>query len=331
MMMDRNREARRAAAMTNGLPRRRHRTTTGGSLRESPEDESPMELQDTAARLRDRTVKKERDREIRDRDRDRDRERERLNRSKRRRGDKYMHGSNRDDGGGVGVDDSSEDSVNDEDEEEDDGLVRYVPPSNPVPMLSTSAASTLTSHRKSYPPPNKVIRVAPTWKAPDEMIGVSIPRKARSASTKRGHDCWSSAAGGHDVNNRQASASPVRSTMTAAVAAAAAVTIPSPSPVPVPVPPMSPSSSNVSIKKKIVNGGLKQRPPKSTTTKTCSPSIQDEIEIEVAEVLYGLMRQSQAPSKQDGMSNDSAKLDSRSIADSKSRVSSPVPNSPSIQ
>lgn len=37
-MMDRNREARRAAAMTNGLPRRRHRTTTGGggSLRESP-------------------------------------------------------------------------------------------------------------------------------------------------------------------------------------------------------------------------------------------------------------------------------------------------------
>lgn len=139
-----------------------------------------MELQDTAARLRDRTVKKERDREIRDRDRDRDRERERLNRSKRRRGDKYMHGSNRGDGGGVGVDDSSEDSVNDEDEEEDDGLVRYVPPSNPVPMLSTSAASTLTSHRKSYPPPNKVIRVAPTWKAPDEMIGVSIPRKARS-------------------------------------------------------------------------------------------------------------------------------------------------------
>lgn len=34
-MMDRNREARRAAAMVNGLPKRRHRTATGASLRES--------------------------------------------------------------------------------------------------------------------------------------------------------------------------------------------------------------------------------------------------------------------------------------------------------
>uniref|UniRef100_A0A803N0Z6 Time for coffee n=1 Tax=Chenopodium quinoa TaxID=63459 RepID=A0A803N0Z6_CHEQI len=241
-MMDRNREARRAAAMTNGLPRRRHRTTTGGgSLRESP--------------------------------------------------------------------------------------VRYVPPSNPVPISSTSGASTLTSHRKSFPPPSRVL---PTWKAPDEMIGVSIPRKARSASTKRGHDCWSSAGGvggsGEQIS-RQPSSSPVRSTMTAT---------PSPAVAALPTPlqaqqPMSPSSSNISIKKKIkaANGPKQQRPPKSSSKS--SPSTQDAIEIEVAEVLYGLMKQSQAPSKQDGgMIIDSAKMDSRSITDSKSRVSSPVTNSPSI-
>lgn len=320
--------------MVNGLPRRRHRTNSG-SLRDSPEDDGPLELQEPA-RLRDRPVKKDRDREMRDRDRDhrdrerdreRERERDRLSRSKRRRGDKYMHGSNREDGGGGG-DDSSEESVNDEDEEDDDGPgpVRYVPPSNhPVQMTSSSPASSLTSHRKTYPPPTKIFRqsVAPTWKAPDEMMGVSVPRKARSASTKRSQDSWGAGGGGVVVSgeqiHRQASASPVRSTMTASA------TAPSPSPAP-----MSPSSSNVSIKKKIKpNGPTKQKPPKSCLKSSSSPPIQDDIEIEVAEVLYGLKRQSQAPSSLmqeiTAVSNDSAKFDSnRSAGDSKSRVSSPI-------
>lgn len=312
--------------MANGLPRRRHRTTSG-SLRDSPEDDGPLELQEPA-RLRDRLVKKDRDREMRDRERDRDRERERdrLSRTKRRRGDKYMHGSNREDGGGGG-DDSSEESVNDEDEEDDDGRgpLRYVTPSNhPIQMTSSSAASTLTTHRKSYPPPTKIFRqsVAPTWMAPDEMIGVSVPRKARTASTKRSQDNWGAGGGGVVVSgeqiHRQASASPVRSTMTASA------TVPSPSPAP-----MSPSSSNVSIKKKIPNGPTKQKPPKSCLKSSSSPPIQDDIEIEVAEVLYGLKRQSQAPSSLmqeiTAVSNDSAKFDSnRSAGDSKSRVSSPI-------
>ncbi|KAL9232860.1 hypothetical protein vseg_007923 [Gypsophila vaccaria] len=296
--MDRNREARRAAAMANGLHRRRHRTTT------STEDEGQMELQETAARLRDRVAKKDRDREMRDRDRDRDREhdrdrdrdrdRERLSRSKRRRRDKYIREDGVGGGGGgggggnnSGVDDSSEESVNHEDDEDEDSSYHHhqhqhhLPPTNPVPISAAVASTTLTSHRKSYPPPSKVYKVTPSWKAPDEMIGVSIPRKARSASTKRSHECWSSGGVGGDQINRQASSSPVMD-------AAAVGTIQSASP----ARPMSPSSS---IKKKLTNGP-KQRPPKSSSTKSSpSPLIQDEIEIEVAEVLYGLMRQSQAP------------------------------------
>ncbi|XP_057546215.1 protein TIME FOR COFFEE-like isoform X2 [Amaranthus tricolor] len=295
-MMDRNREARRAAAMVNGLPKRRHRTVTGGSLRESTDDDSPMELQETATRLRDRSGKKDRDREIRDRDRER--ERDRLG-TKRRRGDKYSR--NKEDGGAD--DESSEESMNDVEDEDDDSRLRYIPPTNPIPMSSPAATSTLVSHRKSYPP--------------SKLFRVTVPKKARSVSTKRGHDCWSSVPGWEQIH-RKASFSPVRSV------AAGTTTVPLPSQGPT----MSPSSSNIENKKKIANGPPKQRPPK-IASKSSSPTTQDEIEI--AEVLYGLKRQSHAPSKQDGMMpNDSANLDSRSVVDSKSRISSPVPNSSSV-
>lgn len=68
-----------------------------------------------------------------------------------------------------------------------------------------------------------------------------------------------------------------------------------------------------------------------STTKT-SPSAQDEIEIEIAEVLYGMMRQPQGPTKQEITATDSIKFESReankSTSDAKSRVSSPISNSP---
>lgn len=85
----------------------------------------------------------------------------------------------REDGG----EESSEESVNDEeDDEDDDGAasVRMLPP-NPPPLLTSAVA--MSNHRKSFPPPAKVFRTAPTWKAADEMIGVSVPRKARSGRT----------------------------------------------------------------------------------------------------------------------------------------------------
>ncbi|KAI3525704.1 hypothetical protein L1887_04714 [Cichorium endivia] len=338
--MDRNREPRRAtnmAAPQNGLSssRRRHRSN---SLRDSPDEDGGVEIQESG-RLRDRGVtKKDRG----DRDRDRERERERSSRSKRRRENRMLihhvtTGSNRDDG-----DDTSEESVNDEDEDDDDdagngGGLRMLPP---PPANPSTAASAMTSnhhnhnphpqqlhHRKSFPPSaSKVFRAAaappPAWKAADEMIGVSVPRKARSASTKRSHE-WVSGGGavvgggvgGPEQIHRQSSTSPVRLGLSAASLAPAA--------------PPSPSSSNVSVRKKMKTngGGSKPRPPKSSSKS--SSSNPEELEIEIAEVLYGLMTQSQAPSKKELPSNDSTtKFDSnKSSSDTKSRVSSPISNS----
>ncbi|CAK8573732.1 unnamed protein product [Lathyrus sativus] len=315
--MDRIREARRSTMAANGLTRRRHRTN---SLRDSPDEDGAMEMQEPT-RLRDRGSGKK------DRDRERERERDRLGRNKRRRGDRLMHGG-REDGG----EDTSEESINDEEDEDDEdgggvgggggGSVRMLPLN---PSTLSSSSSLTNHHRKSFPPA-KVFRPTPplTWKAADEMIGVSVPRKARSASTKRSHECWASSGGGlvAEQNHRQPSSSPVRATAA----------------------PPSPSSSNASFRKKIKmngggssgggGGGPKFRPPKSSSKS--SPSVQDEIEIEIAEVLYGMMRQpqSQVPSKQE--MNDSIKLDSRetnnnksSASDGKSRISSPPQNSSS--
>ncbi|XP_038705590.1 protein TIME FOR COFFEE-like isoform X2 [Tripterygium wilfordii] len=327
--MDRNREGRRVnMAASNGLSRRRHRTS---SLIDSPEGDCSVELQETA-RLRDRgSVKKDRDRE-RDRDRDRDRERvrdrdrDRLSRSKRRRAERLMHGNNRENG----VDESTEESVNDEEEEDDDDggggaaervgtSMRLLPP-NPPSLSSSSIANHL--HRKSFPPPSTNFKAATTspWRPTDDMIGVTVPRKARSVcANKRSHDWISSVSGvGEEQFHRQTSTSPARSNGPNIPAMSSTA-------------PILPSSSMASLKKKMHNG-TKQRPLKSSSK---SSSAQDEIEIEIAEVLYGMLRQPQVPSKQEAIGNDSAKLDygevsnNKSSADAKSRVSSPISNSPS--
>ncbi|XP_039066871.1 protein TIME FOR COFFEE-like isoform X2 [Hibiscus syriacus] len=336
--MDRTREARRAtmaavASTTHGLSRRRHRSS---SIRDSPEDDGPVELQETT-RLRDRKKDRDRERERerdreRDMERERERERDRLSRaSKRRRGDSLI--SNREDG----ADESSEESVND-DEDDDElegggtiaggGSVRMIPPNNVAGSLSIHHQQQ-HQHRKSFPVPVKVIRTTgpsmtttttttSTWKAADEMIGVSVPRKARSASTKRFHE-WASSGGGAvgvvggEHIHRQASTSPVRTGV------AAMLTSPS-------LAPASPSSSNVSARKKIKPNGAKQRSLKLSSKS--SSSAQEEIEMEIAEVLYGLMRQPQVPLKQDINGNDSREVNKLSN-DSKSRVSSPISNSTS--
>ncbi|KAJ6721560.1 PROTEIN TIME FOR COFFEE [Salix viminalis] len=327
--MDRNREARRVGmAASNGLPRRRHRSS---SLRDSPEDDGPVELQETT-RLRDR--KKDRDRD-RDRDREKDRDRDRISgRSKRRRGERMMHGSIREDG--ERDESSDEESINDDEDEDDDDAVgvagssmRMLPP-NPS---SLSSSMSNHHHRKSFPPQAKVFRATHTttnttaavtpWKAPDEMIGVSVPRKARSASTKRSHECWTSSGGvGSEQIHRESSISPVRPSGQAMLASASPAAPSSP-----------PSSSNASVKKKMKPNGPKQRPPKSSSKS--SSSAQDEIEFEIAEVLYGLLRQPQGATKQESMGNDSIKFDfseanhNKTTSDAKSRVSSPISNSQS--
>ncbi|KAI3975771.1 hypothetical protein MKX01_023197, partial [Papaver californicum] len=162
----------------------------------------------------------------------------------------------------------------------------------------------------------KVIRAAPPFKAADEMIGISVPRKARSASVKRSHEYWISGGGGgggggvgEALIHRQASTSPARPIV--------------PSPPPPPVSP--PSSSNVSVCKKMKPTAPKQRPPKISKTST----VQEEIEIEVAEVLFGLMRQSQCSSSNQEATNVSSSHNKQqdtngSSNDAKSRVSSPI-------
>ncbi|KAM1798619.1 hypothetical protein ACFX12_032669 [Malus domestica] len=72
----------------------------------------------------------------------------------------------------------------------------------------------------------------------------------------------------------------------------------------------------------------------SLSTKTAS-SNQDEKEIEVAEVLYGMKRQPQGPKKQEITATDSIKFEStetnnKFTSDAKSRVSSPISNSPCV-
>ncbi|KAG1368761.1 protein TIME FOR COFFEE [Cocos nucifera] len=216
-----------------------------------------------------------------------------------------MHGSNRGEG-----DDSSEESVEEEEDEEEDDVtaaVRLPPPPPPPNPASSSSSLPQSNHhqqqlmnRKSFP--TKLMRTPPVWKA-DEMIGFSVPRKARSASTKRSHDCWvSGGSGSGEQIPRQASTSPSRLS-------------------PASTTQISPSSSNASARKKMkpINGS-KHRPAKVSKSPS---SIQEDIEIEVAEVLYGMTRQFQCPPKQESQKLDSKDMNGGSGNDAKSRVSSP--------
>ncbi|GFZ08840.1 time for coffee [Actinidia rufa] len=246
--MDRNREARRTTV--NGLSRRRHRTN---SLRDSPEEDVPMEF-------RERGPKKDRDR----------------SRSKKRRGER------REEGG----EESSEESVNDEEDEfDDDGGGGAVAMSN--------------HHHRKILPPSATIKVLRPWKPAEELIGFPVPRKARSALTKRSQECCVSGSGveGEQINRRN-------STSPASIS--------------------PPSSSDAPHRKKMKPNGPKLRPPKSSTKS--SSSNPEELEIEIAEVLYGMMTQSQGPSKKEIVGNEL----NTSSSDAKSRVSSPTSNGTTI-
>ncbi|KAG0455184.1 hypothetical protein HPP92_024476 [Vanilla planifolia] len=303
--MDRIREARRGTmvSVNGGLSRRRQRSS---SLRDSPEEDGAMEMQE-AGRLRDRTGRKDRDRD-------------RSSRNKRRRGDRTMHGSHREEG-----EDSSDESVEeDDDDDEDDASVaiRLPPPpaANPTPAASVVQSQHL---RKGYPA--KPGRPQGTgWKVTEEMIGAPVPRKARSSSAKRSQECsvsggggggggggsgsggggggcgtgGSGGVGGAEQINWPATTSPAR---------------PSPSTAPV-----SPSSSNASVRKKMPISGTKPRPPKTSNK---SSSIQ-EIEIEVAEVLFEMTRQ--VPPKQENHKHDPKETNGPGN-EAKPRVSSPIP------
>lgn len=203
MLMERSREARRSnMAAANGLSRRRQRNA---SLRDSHgstlsffflavlmmflktyylirvltmifcvydlvEEDGQMELQDTV-RLRDRPNKRERDR---DRDRYRDREfSSHKIQNKRRRGDSLTIGNNKEEGD----EESTEESVADEEDYEIDERRGAHTISHNTSSFSSSLSN--PNSKKSLPP-TRPARQALALKATDEIIGVLVPRKARS-------------------------------------------------------------------------------------------------------------------------------------------------------
>ncbi|KAE8665437.1 Time for coffee, putative isoform 3 [Hibiscus syriacus] len=126
-------------------------------------------------------------------------------------------------------------------------------------------------------------------KATDEMMSFPVPRKARSASVKRSHETWLAENGGLDdeQHHLRASLSPVRRSVESDR--------------------VSSSSSNGSARKKMKTNGPKNRLPKATKS---SISVQEDIEIEIAEVLFGLMKQTRSSKKEDSAGNPLSRLES---------------------
>ncbi|XP_051152776.1 protein TIME FOR COFFEE-like isoform X3 [Andrographis paniculata] len=297
--MKTNREAKTGSALgSNGGHRRRQRASC---FRDSSVKGGVVELQESV-NLKEKSKKY------------RNRERMKTSGVKRRSG-KRLASNNKDSGG----DESSEESVNDEDEETSavtNGGVRLLP--GPISdrrhhhnhsiSLSNSNNSIITNnhlqHVKTFPPgssssssSSKVFRTSPVWKSGDDMI--NVPRKARSVSSKRPRHRISSC-----VNNKKGIGAageekilwrPLRSPTAAH---------------------MSPSSSNASLRKKLKSSrniaGSKVKPPKASSEQSFTNP--DKLEIEIAEVLYGLRTQSRVPVKE-----EDGRADSRSNSDPKSK------------
>ncbi|KAL9833325.1 putative protein time for coffee [Arabidopsis thaliana] len=166
---------------------------------------------------------------VRDRPGKKERDPESFNRSKRRRSERFAPRNERD-----VEEDSSDESQGDDDYHQ----------------------------RKSFSS-GRIPRHAASLMVADEMIGVPVPRKARSACLKRSHDCRTSS-GSHSCEV------------------------------------VSPSSSTLSVKeRKIVNGSKSRipKPPKSSGT------VEDDLEIEIAEVLSGLKKQPHSSKRGDDSEN----------------------------
>ncbi|KAJ7972789.1 Protein TIME FOR COFFEE [Quillaja saponaria] len=217
------------------------------------------------------------------RGKDRDRDRDSLSRSKRRRG------SHREE-----WEESTEESVGNEDEYEveDAGVARMLSP-------NTASSASDQNHRRRIRQSRPLRHAPPVWNVADEMIGASVPRRTRSASAKRSHENWASASGGgEEQNSQQPSNSPAMLSVEAA----------------------SPSSSHVSLRKKMKTIEPKALPPKEFKSPS---STQEDIEIEVAEVLFGLMTSKKHDSVQKLELNDT----NGDSHDSKVTVSSQIGNS----
>ncbi|KAK6164668.1 hypothetical protein DH2020_001532 [Rehmannia glutinosa] len=255
-----------AISTVNGLPRRRQRVT---SLRDSTDEDGQMELHETV-RIRDREQlqKKDRDREF----------------PKRRRVERpAVQQMSR--GGGCYIENESTDS-SDEEYFEEEVETR-------INQLSPTSLS-LSNNRRGI----RSLRSAPVLRtAVDEVLGVPVPRRARSASAKRLHEYVNSGSGGlgEDLSHRKFPPSPATVSLIGSGGA-------------------SPSYSGASMKKKmkyidrrtrVLSNGSNSKPPSV---------IQDDIEIEVAEALFDLMKQSH-PQSQSSERQEKVDRDSTNTAD----------------
>lgn len=261
-VMERNRDLRRVSmAVINGVSKRRHKTN---NIRDSHEEDGEMELQE-----RGRTQKKNSSREV----------------SKRRRVERDMHhgradGSNREVETGGGDADCKDDSCEEDykEVEKENGRIRRL---NQMDRLGPPYNS--QSQRRRL----RTLRSSPALRTvSDEIIGVPIPRRTRSASTKRLHEYCNSESGGSEEDLSYRRLSPATANPKGGDAVA-------------------PSCSGVCSKEKTLNFSKSSGPkiciPKSFSNSRHSSLIQDD-EIEVAEALFDLLKQSK---KQENLDSDS--------------------------
>ncbi|XP_004290647.1 PREDICTED: protein TIME FOR COFFEE-like [Fragaria vesca subsp. vesca] len=107
---------------------------------------------------------------------------------------------------------------------------------------------------------------------PLKVIGVQVPRKARSASAKRSHE--NSSSGNDGVGKDQ-----------------------------------NLQKQNVEARKKMKQIGNKNRPPKSP--KLSPGPVEEDIENEIAEVLFGLLKQSQSSKDDDSVKSSTSKQEDK--------------------
>ncbi|XP_058770887.1 protein TIME FOR COFFEE isoform X2 [Vicia villosa] len=206
---------------TNGFPKLRHRNI---ALRDSSEDRTAVELREAPSK----------------RGRHRDKDRDSSNMSKRRKGS-HCH-----------IDEDAlgtEESIGNEQDDNyrDGGLSRI---RFPTPLVSDQ------NHRRNSAPDKP-----PMFQRTDEMIGVVVPRKARSASVKKSHEKWIAARGGE--GEERSFRREVNSPGVAEL-----------------LPTTDLPSLNVSSNQKMKTIGDIANTSKSSSS---------DMEIEIAELLYGLM------------------------------------------
>ncbi|KAM7259802.1 hypothetical protein ACFE04_015543 [Oxalis oulophora] len=192
---------------------------------------------------------------------------EEMNRVKREKDVRKRSKTENNNGGRGETTTSSNSNSNSSSTDDDDvrSLVRTVPETHRTKVLR--------------PPPHRIVNKSFHTPA-DEMIGVPVPRKARSASLKRPHDSWSYGIGGFGEGHHRRAV-------------------------------VNEANEADKKKKKMKLNGPKTRLPKFSNSPA---SVQEDIEIEIAEVLFGLKKQTQSSTHQENIVRNAESKDAVDIS-----------------